>query len=329
MTERPDKTVPAGMTRNCSIAATLEVLADKWAFLVVREAFFGAKRFNEFAGSLQCSRATLSRTLQDLIAAGIFTTNAVSTSGSWKEYVLTEAGLDLYQVFLSLLRFGDRWLWQGIPPLALFHLECRSWLTVSTVWRANGTRIDPHEVSVVLGEDYWIPATPQTNRSRRGSSASGPLSVRPDSVEKALAIIGDRWTFLVLREMFHGNHRFDEFAKNIGVASNILSDRLKTLTSSEIVTRSEDSRPYYRLSEAGLALYPSMLHMKQWGDIWRHDGHSTLTLRHNGAADTVELVCAECSRPVHPHAVTYLASYQPATPFPRAGSASATGAGAV
>jgi DNA-binding HxlR family transcriptional regulator len=309
--------VPNGWARNCSIDLTLDVLADKWAFLVVREAFFGAKRFNEFGNSLQCSRATLSRTLQALQEARILETAAASSSGKWRSYSLTEAGLDLYQVFGSLMRFGDRWLCSDTPPLALFHHDCRSWLVAISVWHRTGEQVDPRTVTVVPQENYWIPSAPHARRSRRWNTTGG-LSVRPDSVERTLEIIGDRWTFLILRELFHGNHKFEEFSRHIGIASNVLSERLKTLVAHLLIIKTKEARSSYRLSPIGLELYAPLMHMKQWGDKWRQESAAPPLALHPGGApaDTIDLVCATCSRIVHPRAVSYLASYQPGTPFP-------------
>lgn len=313
MTNETARAVPAGMARNCSIELTLDVLSDKWSFLVVREAFFGAKRFNELGESLQCSRATLSRTLQELVAADILRTEAITESGGWKRYALTQPGLDLYQVFVSLLTFGDRWLWTGTPPVALFHYPCRCWMQAISVWTKSGEPVDPHYVTVTPHDNYWVPDVKRLQPNRR-SHAAARLSTRPDSVERALGIIGDRWTFLLLREFFHGNHRFDEFGRNTGMAPNILSNRLKTLIQHGLVTKTEHARSYYRLSESGLDLYPALIHMKQWGDKWRQTSTPVpLTLIPAGAdeGDTITLICSRCRTPVEARQVGYLTDYRP------------------
>jgi DNA-binding HxlR family transcriptional regulator len=121
------------------------------------------------------------------------------------------------------------------------------------------------------------------------------------SVARTLEIIGERWTFLVLREAFMGVRRFEEFQRNIGVARNILSARLRTLVHHGILERRKyQDRPprfEYRLTEPGLDLYPALVALMQWGD--RHAAHPAgppVVLEHKGCAkDSIpQLVCSEC-----------------------------------
>ncbi len=89
---------------------------------------------------------------------------------------------------------------------------------------------------------------------------------------RALAVVGDRWTVLILRELFLGVRRFDEFQAQTGMSPHLLSTRLKRLETDGIVTRrlySKRPRRYeYRLTEPGLDLYPLLLALKAWGETW-------------------------------------------------------------
>ncbi len=95
------------------------------------------------------------------------------------------------------------------------------------------------------------------------------------AIAKALTQIGDIWTLLVLRNAFHGMRRFEQFEQSLGVATNILSDRLKRLTDSGILERqrlAEDGRVFeYRLTEKGLDLYPIIVSLMHWGERWHGD----------------------------------------------------------
>ncbi len=85
-------------------------LSDAWTFLVIREAFFGSKRFEEFRSGLEITRATLTDRLRRLTAEGILRETTYSDTSSRVEYKLTKAGIDLYPTFMALMQFGDRWL---------------------------------------------------------------------------------------------------------------------------------------------------------------------------------------------------------------------------
>ncbi len=125
------------------------------------------------------------------------------------------------------------------------------------------------------------------------------------SVARTLAVIGERWTMLILREAFMGHRRFDEFQRNTGIARNILASRLRALVSHGILERSENegdhARVEYRLTKKGMDLYPVMVAMLRWGDRWLcGDKGPPLTLVHRGcgAKTTPALVCPNCGEPV-------------------------------
>ena len=89
---------------------------------------------------------------------------------------------------------------------------------------------------------------------------------------RAMAVVGDRWSILILREAYYGTRRFDEFEHYIGVAPNILSNRLKRFVDTGImerVPRPEHSSRYdYVLTEKGRDFFPAYLALKKWGDDW-------------------------------------------------------------
>jgi len=110
--------------RNCSVARTLDIVSDAWAFLIIREAFFGTQTFEAFRSALGIPRATLTNRLRKLTQLAIFR-QVASGSSQRKEYRLTRMGFDLYPSFIALMQFGDRWLAGGKPvPLTLIHMSC-------------------------------------------------------------------------------------------------------------------------------------------------------------------------------------------------------------
>ena len=103
---------------NCSVAQALEVLGDWWTLLVVREAFFGVRRFSDFQSNLGISKNVLARRLAHLAERGVLEQVDVGEHGTHYEYVLTPMGKDLTAVMTALRQWADRWVvGSGREPL--------------------------------------------------------------------------------------------------------------------------------------------------------------------------------------------------------------------
>ena len=125
------------------------------------------------------------------------------------------------------------------------------------------------------------------------------------SIARALDVVGEWWSVLVLREAFLGVRRFDDFAKRLGIARNTLTARLERLVAEGILERRRYSeRPErfeYRLTDKGLDLYPVLVALKAWGDRWAVDeAGPPLVLEHKGCGQLSHphLVCDACGEPV-------------------------------
>ncbi|WP_430739033.1 winged helix-turn-helix transcriptional regulator [Sphingomonas paeninsulae] len=98
----------------------------------------------------------------------------------------------------------------------------------------------------------------------------------------ALEAVGERWSLLILRGAFNGLHHFEEFQSTLGIARNILANRLATLVKHGILSRepmAHDRRKVeYRLTEKGEALLPSVVALRQWGEKWASGSPSTPVL---------------------------------------------------
>jgi DNA-binding HxlR family transcriptional regulator len=112
----------------CSIAGTLELVGEKWSLLVLREVFSGVRRFDDLHRRIGAPRQVLSARLGSLVDAGVLRRRPYRDPGQRTrfEYRLTDAGLDLYPVLVSLMRWGDRYLDQpaGGPSLDFTHADC-------------------------------------------------------------------------------------------------------------------------------------------------------------------------------------------------------------
>ncbi|MEO7654233.1 MAG: helix-turn-helix domain-containing protein, partial [Sphingomicrobium sp.] len=96
-------------------------------------------------------------------------------------------------------------------------------------------------------------------------------------IPAAVELIGEKWAFLILRGAFNGLQHFEEFQGGLGIARNILSDRLARLVAGEILERSNDPadrrRFIYALTPKGEALLPVVVALRQWGEEWGHGSH--------------------------------------------------------
>ena len=128
-------------------------------------------------------------------------------------------------------------------------------------------------------------------------------------IARALAVVGDRWTVLILRELFLGVKRFEEFQTQTGMSSHLLSSRLKRLEGDGIVARRQyhdrPARYEYRLTPKGLDLYPLLLSLKAWGEQWGGFGPKAepalvITHRQCGHTTGLKLVCPACDEPFGP-----------------------------
>ena len=110
--------------RSCSIARTLMVTGEWWSGLIVRECFFGTRRFDDFQRRLDIAPNILSQRLQRLVQLGIIAKVADDSWAVRHEYRLTDKGADLYHVPLAILTWGQRWLGAAESDTTLTHTPC-------------------------------------------------------------------------------------------------------------------------------------------------------------------------------------------------------------
>jgi DNA-binding HxlR family transcriptional regulator len=147
-----------------SVERTLAQIGDSWSFLILREAFFGERRFQALQQRLNAAPSVLTDRLRKLVAHGILEKRAYSERPPRYEYHLTEKGLDVYPAIVLLMRWGDRWLADDNgPPLDLVHQVCGKHTLPVLVCNACGEPIKAREMT-------WRPGTRQHDKpSRRGA----------------------------------------------------------------------------------------------------------------------------------------------------------------
>ncbi len=132
---------------DCSIARALNEIGDRWIFLILREAYFGVRQFEQFQRNLGIATNILSGRLRTLVEAEIFEKHRYQTAPDRYEYRLTEKGLDLFPVIVTLIRWGDQWFGgEDGPPLLLHHEPCGKQLSGSLTCEHCGLEIRAQDV---------------------------------------------------------------------------------------------------------------------------------------------------------------------------------------
>jgi DNA-binding HxlR family transcriptional regulator len=122
--------------------------------------------------------------------------------------------------------------------------------------------------------------------------------VRPprDAVELAVDVLSDRWTFLILREGYFGVRRYGQMQRNLGIARNVLADRLRQMVDDGLFERvryrTDPDWYEYRLTDRAIELYPAIVALMSWAD--RH-------LRDDDDTDRLQLIHHDCGKPADPY----------------------------
>ncbi|MDP6299390.1 MAG: helix-turn-helix domain-containing protein, partial [Acidimicrobiales bacterium] len=128
--------------------------------------------------------------------------------------------------------------------------------------------------------------------------------------DSTLSVIGDRWSMLILRDLFRGVRRFEQVRKDLGIAKNILSDRLNKLNIAGVVHQqpyqTNPVRHEYYLTEKGIDLSPSLIALMHWGDRWYAEGKPPTILTHSVCDTALQQIthCPQCKAHVSPDQIS-------------------------
>jgi DNA-binding HxlR family transcriptional regulator len=139
---------------NCSIARTLGVVGEKWTLLILREAFYGVRRFDDFHTALGCARNLLASRLKTLVVHGLLErVGYTDERGRGRhEYKLTDKGRDLFPVVVALMQWGDRWTAdEAGPAVQMFHRECGAPVTAELTCGAGHSALGARDIAAVPG----------------------------------------------------------------------------------------------------------------------------------------------------------------------------------
>lgn len=303
--------------RTCSIWRALEIVGDTPTLLILEASWLGARRFDDFWRETCLLKALLSDRLKRLVKAGIFEKQLYSTTPPRFLYRQTQKGLDLYPVALMLLQWEKYWgasTSDGQPEsgtrrqITLTHKLCGHEFDAVPACGHCKQVIDATQVDWQEGPGVGsMAALYSRRRQQRDSSHNGSLLF-----DQAAQLTGDRWASLIMRSIFTGIRTFDEIRADTAIATNILSERLTWLTGIGVIRQHQYAtgpvRHEYRLSRKGVAYYPALLMLMQWGDKYYVSPEGPpllLTHRDCGAMLHTYIACSHCGSEVHSNDVAF------------------------
>jgi DNA-binding HxlR family transcriptional regulator len=136
---------------NCSVAQCLEVVGEWWSLLIVRDAFLGVTRFDDFQARLGISRNILTQRLNHLVDNGVLDRVPYQDRPPRSEYRLTDKGRDLWHVVTAMRQWGDRWAAPAGPPLKIRHRACGHLTEVVPTCSSCGEVLDARSVTGIPG----------------------------------------------------------------------------------------------------------------------------------------------------------------------------------
>jgi DNA-binding HxlR family transcriptional regulator len=136
----------------CSIARSLDVVGEPWTPLIVRDLWLGRHRFGEIQANLDISRKVLAQRLKTLVEEGVVERGLYQRDPQRHEYILTKKGLELMNVLLVLMDWGDRWISKDEgAPMLLRHEACRKRARAKVTCSACGKPLSAHQVQIAPG----------------------------------------------------------------------------------------------------------------------------------------------------------------------------------
>ena len=133
------------------------------------------------------------------------------------------------------------------------------------------------------------------------------------SVAQCLEVVGEWWSMLIVRDVFLGVTRFDEFQERLGISRNVLDQRLSRLVETGVLAKVPYSehppRFDYRLTDKGRDLWPVLTSMREWGDKYAAPAGPPMLMIHKGCGQASEAImtCSSCGEPIGPRDVRAVA----------------------
>lgn len=277
------------------LGRALVLMGDMWSVRIVLAIFRGNRRFQDLCAELNISDPVLARRLRALVEDGVCLTREYQSKPPRNEYLLTDAGLDLWRVMIAMWVWDRTWAGPQHRDAGtrLRHTTCGALTSpVFGCGHCGAIGLTARDVLGTVDDRLLMDVT--SRRSRRSPAMSSPID--------SAGVLGDRWSTLILSDAFMGSRRFGEFQARLEVSPVTLSDRLNLFVDTQMLSRESVStgarRQEYRLTPKGLDFFSVTAMINDWAARWlSDDGQSGLSLVHGSCGTTLQprFTCNTCN----------------------------------
>ncbi|MBE1579232.1 winged helix-turn-helix transcriptional regulator [Amycolatopsis roodepoortensis] len=300
----------------------LELLGDQWTLLILQSLFLRFRRYEELRLRLGISPTALSGRLRAMVEADVLVRTPYRDARRTRhEYRLTERGLELWPLLISIWAWEREWVEgrRAVLP-TLIHLDCELATSAPLGCASCERRVDARDVRARRLDDTGVVEATASKRFRRkdaDSLAGDPLMFFPDTME----LLGDRWSTGLVVSALLGARHFSEFERELGIGPSVLSGRLSKLVDVGVLrtgtAKTRADAHDYRLTAKGLAFFPALAIIAEWSRGFEVPGQEPdITLDHVDCGDRLKpiLLCDHCWRPLLRNRVRFGGPVQLPTP---------------
>lgn len=298
-------------TRASSINRALDEVGDMWTLLILQEVFWGINTFGEMLEATGASRGILSNRLAWLQKIGCIK-KTVEDDARKPVYRLTKKSVALYNNALMAIVWERKYYSNPeLDAIDLHHQTCKHSFWPEFVCKHCSEPVCWQDIEYRKGPGAGFDVREIKTRRRATKTIVG--DEQGTSLYRNLTeLLGDRWTSNIIALAYHGLVRFEEFHKELPVATNILSDRLKLLVDNGILYK----KPYrplvlryeYHLTPKGADLLPYFITLLQWGDNWcSHGSGAPMQLFHRRCGQPLYGIvrCDHCHQEINASEVSF------------------------
>ena len=282
-----------------SINRALDQIGDKWCLLILQEVFWGINTFNQMHQATGASRGVLTDRLDWLQSIDCLQKH--HGDNGRPIYHLTRKSMELYQTALMAISWERKYFTNpNLDSVELVHRVCGKAFSPQMQCRSCDQAVALNDVQFRPGSGAGQDQRPIKTRRRSPAASRSGESVK-DLYINLVNLLGDRWTANIIALAFHGLTRFDDFIRELPVATNILSDRLKLLVDAGVLCKQSYQqsplRYEYHLTDKGRDLFPFFTALLSWGDKWCETGRGApMLLSHTPCGSDLigDVVCDQC-----------------------------------
>ena len=285
-------------TKASSINRALDEIGDKWCLLIIQEVLWGINTFTEMLSATGASRGVLNDRLNWLQSVDCLRKNRANPNRP--TYHMTKKSIELYHNGLMAMNWERKYFsTPELDAVALIHNRCGK--AFWPIMQCDYCNQDVYcqDVSFIPGPGAGKDQRVTKTRRRSSSIQRGDLG--KTLYRNLINLLGDRWTANLVALAFHGLKRFDDFHKELPVATNILADRLKLLVNEGIFCQlpyhQSPLRYEYHLTDKGQDLFPYFSTLLEWGDKWCQTSKGEPMLMHHRSCEQslkTQVRCDQC-----------------------------------